>query len=97
MTGISSEGTWPPDPVGLPTLFHETGGQLDMGGPAKLADRLYPFEAIAAIHQHQGVARESARIAGDISDPRHRRGGEQRHLLLRTRAGRVEHDRLEAA
>ena len=45
-----------------------SGGQLDMGRPAELADRPHPFEPIAAVDQHLRVAREGGGIARDIGD-----------------------------
>ena len=64
------------------TLAAEGGRQLDMGRPAELADRPHPVEPVAAVDQQFGVAGEGRRIAADIGDARHGRGGELRDLLL---------------
>jgi hypothetical protein len=64
-----------------------------MGRPAELADR--PTQSSRSRRdQHLGVAGEGRRVAADIGDPRHRRGGELRPAR---RAGprRIEHDRVE--
>ena len=39
-----------------------------MGRPAELADRPDPFEPVAAVDEHLGVAREGCRIAADVGD-----------------------------
>ena len=53
-------------------LAAEGGGQLDVGRPAELADRLDPVEPVAAVGQRLRIAREGRRVAADIGDPRHR-------------------------
>ena len=40
------------------SITAETGGELDVGRPAELADRLDPLEPIAAVGQRLRVARE---------------------------------------
>ena len=67
-----------------------------MGRPAELADRLHPVEPIAAVDERPGVAGEGRGVARDIGDTRHIGGGEQRRLLLRAGAGRIEDDGVEA-
>ena len=47
----------------------KAGGELDVGRPAELADRLDPLQPIAAVGERLRIAREGRRVAADIRDP----------------------------
>ena len=67
-----------------------------MGGPAELADRLDPIEAVAALAQKLRIAREGPGIAGNKGDPRRLTVRQFHRLFAGAGAGRIDDDGVEA-
>ena len=77
-------------------LTAEPRGELDMGRPAELADRLDPVEPIAAFAQESPHRAQRCWDCTNIGDDRRPCTRPVRRLLARAGARRIEHDRVEA-
>src|SRR5215210_4376128 len=76
-------------------LAAEASGELNVGRPAELADRLDPFQAVASVDQRLRVAREGRGVAAYVGDSAHRGGREPSDLFGRPGARRIEDNALK--
>ncbi len=80
-----------------PPAAQEQARQLDMGGPAELADRAQLGEAVATLDQHRRIPRPAGGVAADIGDFA-ARGFRRSNFtcVARAGAGRIEQHGGEA-